>query len=98
MVPAVLDQTILATALPTIAGELGRVTEVSWLVNAYVVCATQATTLWGKLGDRLACKRLLQIALATFVGSSAVCGAAQDITQLVVVRGVQGVAAGGLMT
>src|SRR3954470_4714089 len=98
MLPAVLDQTILATALPTVAADLGRVTQVSWLVTVYVVCATAATPLWGKLADRLPRKRLLQVALAGFVGASAGCGAAQDITQLVLVRGVQGLAAGGLMT
>jgi EmrB/QacA subfamily drug resistance transporter len=98
MLPAVLDQTILATALPTIASDLGRVTQVSWLVTVYVVCATVATPLWGKLADRLSRKRLLQVALACFVSASAVCGAAQDMTQLLVVRGVQGLAAGGLMT
>jgi EmrB/QacA subfamily drug resistance transporter len=98
MLPAVLDQTILATALPTIAGDLGRLSDVSWLVTAYVVAATASTPLWGKLGDRHGRKRLLQGALAAFVAASALCGAAQDLTQLVVVRGVQGVAAGGLMT
>src|SRR3954447_18329150 len=95
MLPAVLDQTILATALPTIAADVGRVTQVSWLVTVYVVCATATTPLWGKLADRLPRKRLLQLALATFVGASAVSGAAQNMTQLLVVRGVQGVAAGG---
>ena len=98
MLPAVLDQTILATALPTIASDLGRVTQVSWLVAVYVVCATAATPLWGKLADRRSRKRLLQLALAAFVTASALCGAAQDLTQLLIVRGVQGVAAGGLMT
>ena len=98
MLPAVLDQTILATALPSIASDLGRVTQVSWLVTVYVVCATVATPLWGKLADRRSRKRLLQLALALFVTASAVCGAPQDMTQLVIVRGIQGVGAGGLMT
>ena len=98
MLPAVLDQTILATALPTIAGDLGRLTDVSWLVTVYVVAATATTPLWGKLGDRHGRKPLLQVSLAWFVGASALCGAAQDMTQLIVLRGVQGLAAGGLMT
>src|SRR6478736_8514473 len=98
MLPAVLDQTILATALPVIAGDLGRVTDVSWVVTAYVVAAAATTPVWGKLGDRHGRKRLLEIALGAFVVSSALCGAAQDITQLVVLRMAQGVAAGGLMT
>ena len=98
MLPAVLDQTILATALPTIATDLGRITDLSWVVTAYVVAATASTPLWGKLGDRHGRKRLLEIALAGFIAASALCGFAQDLTQLVVVRAVQGVAAGGLMT
>src|SRR3954464_15517986 len=98
MLPAVLDQTILATALPTIATDLGRLSDVSWLVTADVVAPTASTPLWGRLGDRHGRKRLLQGALASFVAASALCGAAQSLPQLVLVRGLQGVAAGGLMT
>jgi EmrB/QacA subfamily drug resistance transporter len=98
MLPAVLDQTILATGLPTIARDLGSLADVSWVVSAYVVAATAATPLWGKLGDRHGRKRLLRISLAWFVLASAACGLANDITQLIVLRAVQGVAAGGLMT
>ena len=86
MLPAVLDQTILATALPTIARDLGALTDVSWVVTAYVVAAAATTPLWGKLGDRYGRKLLLEIALAMFVAASALCGAAQDITQLVALR------------
>jgi EmrB/QacA subfamily drug resistance transporter len=97
MLPAVLDQTILATALPTIASDLGRISDVSWLVTAYVVAATASMPLWGKLGDRHGRKRLLEISLVWFLAGSALCGLAQDMTQLVVVRALQGAAAGGLM-
>ncbi len=98
MLPAVLDQTILATALPTIAHDLGRLTDVSWVIAAYVVTAAASTPLWGKLGDRLGRKRLLETSLVLFLAASAVCGAAQDMTWLIVSRAAQGVAAGGLMT
>ena len=98
MLPAVLDQTILATALPTIAHDLGRLTDVSWVIAAYVVTAAASTPLWGKLGDRLGRKRLLELSLVLFLAASAVCGAAHDMTWLIVSRAVQGVAAGGLMT
>src|SRR3954467_1307684 len=81
MLPAVLDQTILATALPTIAGDLGTITDVSWLVTAYVVAATASTPLWGKLGDRHGHKLTLEISLASFVALSALCGAAGSIIQ-----------------
>jgi EmrB/QacA subfamily drug resistance transporter len=98
MLPAVLDQTILATALPIVAGDLGSLSDVSWVVTAYVVAAAASTPMWGKLGDRYGRKLLLEVALVAFVGSSALCGAAQDITQLIVLRAIQGAAAGGLMT
>src|SRR4051794_35978642 len=98
MLPAVLDQTILATALPVIAQDLGSLSDVSWVVTAYVVAAAATTPVWGKLGDRYGRKPLLQTALTTFITASALCGGAQDITQLIVLRGIQGVAAGGLMT
>jgi EmrB/QacA subfamily drug resistance transporter len=97
MLPAVLDQTILATALPVIARDLGSLTDVSWIVTAYVVAAAATTPLWGKLGDRHGRKLLLEVSLGTFVVGSALCGAAQDVTQLIVLRLVQGAAAGGLM-
>jgi EmrB/QacA subfamily drug resistance transporter len=98
MLPAVLDQTILATALPTIAHDLGRLTDVSWVIAAYVVTAAASTPLWGKLGDRFGRKLLLETSLVLFLAASAVCGAAQDMTWLVLSRAAQGVAAGGLMT
>jgi EmrB/QacA subfamily drug resistance transporter len=98
MLPAVLDQTILATALPTIAADLGRLTDVSWVVTAYVVAAAAATPLWGKLGDRLGRRLLLEASLGLFLGASALCGVSSDLTELVVFRAVQGVAAGGLMS
>jgi EmrB/QacA subfamily drug resistance transporter len=98
MLPGVLDQTILATALPTIAADLGHLSDVSWVVTAYVVAAAASTPLWGKLGDRHGRKLLLELSLAMFLGASALCGLAQDITTLVAARAVQGAAAGGLMT
>jgi EmrB/QacA subfamily drug resistance transporter len=98
MLPAVLDQTILATALPVIARDLGSLSDVSWIVTAYVVAAAATTPLWGRLGDRLGRKLLLQVSLAMFVSVSALCAAAPGMTALIVLRLVQGIAAGGLMT
>src|SRR5512132_4019582 len=62
MLPAVLDQTILATALPVIAGDLSSLSDVSWVVTAYVVAAGASTPMWGKLGDRIGRKLLLEVA------------------------------------
>src|SRR3954453_14349805 len=77
MLPAVLDQTVLATALPTIAGQLGTLGDVSYLVTAYVLASTVATPFWGKLGDRHGRRTLLASALSMFLVSSAACGLAQ---------------------
>src|SRR2546423_14878404 len=97
MLPAVLDQTILATALPTIATDLGRLTDVSWLVTAYVVAAAATTPLWGKLGDRHGRKRLLEVALVIFVSASAACGTAHSLHLLIPVPPIQGAPPGGLL-
>ncbi len=97
MLPAVLDQTVLATALPTIAADLGSIGDVSYLVTAYVLASTATTPLWGKLGDRHGRRALLTGAMTLFLAASAACGIAQTLGQLIAARAVQGVAAGGLM-
>src|SRR6186997_3074534 len=84
MLPAVLDQTMLSTALPVIAGDLGALGDIPFVVTAYVVAAAAVTPLWGKLGDRHGRKPMLEAALVLFVTASALCGVAQDITQLIV--------------
>ena len=98
MLPAVLDQTVLATALPTIAAQLGSIGDISHLVTIYVLASTATTPLWGKLGDRHGRRALLGGALSLFLVASAACGVAQTFEQLVVARGIQGIAAGGLMS
>src|SRR5829696_8256528 len=98
MLPAVLDQNVLATALPTIAGQLGTIGDVSHLVTVYVLASTATTPLWGKLGDRHGRRALLGGALSLFLVASAACGLAQTLEQLIVARGIQGLAAGGLMS
>src|SRR5437763_7995607 len=90
MLPAVLDQTILATALPTIASNLGRLADVSWVVTAYVVAAAASAPLWGKLSDRHGRKLLLELSLTIFLTASALCGAAQSLAMLTVSRAIQG--------
>ncbi|MEA2171754.1 MAG: hypothetical protein QOF76_5054, partial [Solirubrobacteraceae bacterium] len=80
------------------AADLGSLGDVSWVVTAYVIASTASTPLWGKLADRRGTRALLVGALGLFLGASALCGAAQDITQLAAFRAVQGLGAGGLMT
>src|SRR5438034_3210005 len=94
---ASLDQTIVSTALPTIVGDLGGLSHLSWVVTAYLLASTVVSPLYGKLGDMYGRKRILQAAIVIFLAGSALCGAAQSMTQLIVFRGIQGLGGGGLM-
>ncbi|MFE0355349.1 MFS transporter [Streptomyces nigra] len=97
MLLAALDQTIVSTALPTIVSDLGGLEHLSWVVTAYLLASTAATPLWGKLGDQYGRKRLYQIAIVIFLVGSALCGMAQDMTQLIAFRALQGLGGGGLI-
>ena len=97
MLLAALDQTIVATALPTIVGELGGLEHLSWVVTAYLLAQTVVTPLYGKLGDLYGRKRVLQVAIVVFLIGSALCGAGQSMTQLIAFRALQGLGGGGLM-
>ena len=94
---ASLDQTIVATALPTIVGELGGASKVSWVVTAYLLASTVVGPVYGKLGDLYGRKIVLQAAILLFLAGSVLCGVAQDMTQLIAFRAVQGLGGGGLM-
>jgi EmrB/QacA subfamily drug resistance transporter len=91
-----LDQTIVATALPRIVGELGGITQYSWVFTAYMLTSTVTVPLYGKLGDVYGRKHLFLFSIVVFLIGSALCGAAQSMTQLVIFRAVQGIGAGGL--
>ena len=94
---AALDSAIVATALPTIVGELGGLAHLSWVVTAYLLAQTVATPLYGKLGDLYGRKRVLQIATVIFLVGSALCGLARTLTQLILFRGLQGLGGGGII-
>src|SRR4051794_36569784 len=97
MLLAALDQTIVSTALPSIVGDLGGAGHLSWVVSSYLLADTVATVLAGKFGDQFGRKRIFQVAAATFVVASALCGLAQGMIMLIAARAVQGIGAGGLM-
>nr|WP_308405720.1 MDR family MFS transporter [Streptomyces tardus] len=97
MLLAALDQTIVSTALPTIVSDLGGMDHLSWVVTAYLLAATAATPLWGKLGDQYGRKKLYQGAIVIFLIGSALCGLAQTMVELIAFRAVQGLGGGGLM-
>ncbi|WP_428962467.1 MDR family MFS transporter [Micromonospora fluostatini] len=98
MLLAALDQTIVGTALPTIVGELGGIDHYSWVVTAYLLASTASTPLYGKMADLYGRRPVFLFSIGTFLLGSLLAGLSQDMTQLIVTRGVQGVGAGGLMT
>ena len=91
-----MDHTIVSTSLATIAGELGALAQMSWVIVGYTLAATVSLPLLGKLGDELGPRRVFLASLAAFVLSSIACGFAQDMTQLVIARVVQGVSSAGI--
>jgi len=91
-----LDQTAVATALPTISAELGSSAALSWVMAAYLLTATASTPVWGKLSDLHGRRRLLLAAIVVFTVGSALAGFAPNLVSLVAARGVQGVGGGGM--
>ncbi|MFE9207277.1 DHA2 family efflux MFS transporter permease subunit [Micromonospora sp. NPDC007230] len=97
MITAPLDGMMLGPALPVIVGDLGGLEHFSWVVTAYLVAMATATPIWGKLGDLYGRKRAYLSAILLFLLGSGLSGAAQDMTQLIGFRAVQGLGGGGLM-
>ena len=97
MMLAALDQTIVATALPTIVGELGGLSRLSWVITAYMLASTISTPIYGKVGDIIGRKRTFQAAIVVFLIGSTLSGVSQSMVQLIVFRAIQGLGAGGLM-
>ncbi len=97
MILASLDQTIVATALPTIAGDLHGLSQLSWIVTAYILASTASTPLWGKLGDLYGRKRFFQAAIVIFLLGSVLSGLSESMGQLIAFRALQGIGGGGLM-
>ena len=97
MLLAQLDNMIVAPALPTIVGDLGGLNHLSWVVTGYILASTVSTPIWGKLGDLFGHKLAFMASIVLFLVGSALCGASQDMLQLVLFRAVQGLGAGGLM-
>ena len=92
-----LDQTIVATALPTIGRHFANLSDLSWVVTAYLLTATAVTPLYGKLSDIHGRRGMLLIAIVVFVVGSLACALATSMAMLIVSRGVQGLGGGGLM-
>jgi len=95
---AVVDQTIVATALPAIAASTGNVERASWVVVSYLIASTIAAPIYGRLGDAFGRRRLMFAALFVFILASLFCAASPTIELLTLARVLQGLGGGGLMT
>ena len=80
---AALDQTIVATALPTIVGDLGGLDHLSWVVTAYLLASTVSTPIYGKLGDMYGRKPVFQAAIFIFLAGSMLAGLSQSMAELI---------------
>jgi EmrB/QacA subfamily drug resistance transporter len=94
---AAVNQTIVATAGPAIVGELGALSSLPWIFSSFMLTSTATVPLYGKLSDLYGRRPLMLVAVSLFVVGSAGVGLSQNITQLLVFRGVQGLGAGGLV-
>lgn len=97
MLLSALDQTIVATALPTIVGDLGGAGHMSWVVTSYILAETIATVLAGKFGDLFGRKAMFQVSVVVFIVGSFFCGLANSMGMLIVMRAVQGIGGGGIL-
>ena len=98
MLLASLDQTIVSAALPHILADLNGFSRYTWVTTAYLLTSTVMIPIYGKLSDIFGRKVIMMIALSIFLVGSALSGISQDMTQLILFRGFQGLGAGGLMS
>lgn len=96
MFMAALEATVVATAMPTVIGDLGGLALYGWVGAAYLLASTVTVPLYGKLADLRGRKPVLLLGIALFLAGSAACGAAQSLAQLVAFRAVQGLGAGAM--
>src|SRR5256885_9633560 len=97
MLLAALDQTIVATALPTVVADLGGAGHQSWVVTSYLLASTVVTAIVGKLGDLLGRKTVFIAAVLFFMVGSVLCGLAGSLPVLVAARALQGIGGGAIM-
>jgi EmrB/QacA subfamily drug resistance transporter len=97
MLLAALDQTIVATALPTVVADLGGAGHQAWVVTSYLLASTIATAIVGKLGDLFGRKAVFQASILFFLAGSVLCGLATSMGMLVAARALQGIGGGAIM-
>lgn len=94
---AAMEATVVATAMPTIVGQLGGLEQYAWVFSAYMLASTTTVPLYGKLSDLYGRRKLYVFAMVLFLSGSVMCGLANTMTQLILARGLQGLGAGGIM-
>ncbi|WP_099509804.1 MDR family MFS transporter [Microvirga ossetica] len=94
---AALDQTIIATALPTIGRELGDLEHLPWIVTVYLLTSTAVTPLYGKISDSYGRRVTMLVGIAIFIAGSIACALAPTMFVLILARALQGVGGGGLI-
>jgi len=94
---ASMESTVVATAMPTIVGQLGGLENYSWVFSAFMLASTTTVPLYGKLSDIYGRRKLYVFAMALFLLGSLFCGMATTLTQLILARALQGIGAGGIM-
>src|SRR5688572_10393039 len=94
---ASMESTVVATAMPTIVGQLGGLEHFSWVFSAFMLASTTTVPLYGKLSDIYGRRKLYVSAMALFLIGSVWCGMANTMTQLIFARALQGIGAGGIM-
>ncbi|HUG33895.1 MAG TPA: MDR family MFS transporter [Anaerolineales bacterium] len=94
---ASMESTVVATAMPTIVGQLGGLEHYSWVFSAFMLASTTTVPLYGKLSDIYGRRNIYVIAMALFLIGSILCGLAETLTQLILARALQGIGAGGIM-
>src|SRR5688572_26890731 len=94
---ASMESTVVATAMPTIVGQLGGLEHFSWVFSAFMLASTTTVPLYGKLSDIYGRRKLYVFAMALFLIGSVLCGLANSMTQLILARALQGIGAGGIM-
>jgi EmrB/QacA subfamily drug resistance transporter len=94
---AALDQTIVATALPTIGRQFQDVSSLSWVITAYLLASTAVAPVFGTLSDIYGRRAMIIVALSLFIAGSVLCGLAPNMTVLILARGLQGLGGGGIM-
>lgn len=92
-----LDQTIVATAMPEIVGDLNGLSHLSWVFTAYMLATTVTVPVYGKLSDIFGRRNLYLVGIAVFLLGSALCGMSQSMLQLILFRALQGIGGGAMM-